>query len=293
MSIPKTITLRDGRTLAYVECGDAKGAPVFHFHGHPGSRLESLIADKAARSAGVRLIGIDRPGMGFSDFKVGRRLLDWPDDVVELADALGLNQFSVQGASGGGPYAIACAYRLADRLLACGIIAGLGPIHRLGTDGMMLTNRVQFALARRMPWLVRGLLWAYLGRYGKYVDNEDSIELLASKMTQGLQNSTKDPDAPNLYIRETLEAFRQGSRGVAYDASLFTRPWGFELEDVTFENVYLWHGERDRHVPVEMARVLATKIPHCRARYFVDENHMAVVFNHLDEVLKAMVLLPC
>ena len=287
-SRPKTITLRDGRTLAYVECGDVEGTPVFHFHGHPGSRLEALIADKVARSVGVRLIGIDRPGMGFSDFKRGRQILDWPDDVVELADALSINRFSVQGASGGGPYALACAYRLADRLLACGIIAGLGPIHRLGTDGMMLTNRLQFALARRTPWLVQILLWAYLGRYRKYVDDEEMLDLLGVKMGQGLQGTTNDPDVPKLYIRETVEAFRQGSRGATYDASLFARPWGFDLEEVTFENMHLWHGERDVHVPVEMARVIATKLPQCQARFFADEDHMAVVFNHLEEVMKAM-----
>ena len=287
-SMPKTITLRDGRTLAYIECGDAEGTPVFHFHGHPGSRLEALIADKTARDVGVRLIGIDRPGMGFSDFKMGRRLLDWPGDVAELANALGIDRFSVQGASGGGPYALACAYRLADRLLACGVIAGLGPIYRLGTEGMMLTNRVQFALARRMPWLVRTLLWAYLGRYRRYVDDGEGLELLGAKMAQGLRISTKDPDVPKLYIQETLEAFRQGSRGAAYDASLFARPWGFELADITFEKVYLWHGERDVHVPIEMARAVATQIPQCQARYFAGEDHMMVVFNHLKEIMQVM-----
>ena len=287
-SMTETITLHDGRTLAYIDCGDAEGTPVFHFHGHPGSRLEVLIADKTASDTGVRLIGIDRPGMGFSDFKKGRRILDWADDVAELADALGINQFSVQGASGGGPYALACAYRLADRLLTCGVIAGLGPIHLLGTKGMMLTNRLQFALAKRMTWLVQMLFQAYLGRYRSYLDDEKKFEILAAKMVRGLQHTIKDPDAPRLYARETLEAFRQGSRGAAYDASLFAQPWGFALEEIIFENVYLWHGERDIHVPIGMARAVGAKLPHCQARYFADEDHMAVVFNHLGEVMRAM-----
>lgn len=287
-NMTETITLHDGRTLAYVDCGDAEGTPVFHFHGHPGSRLEALIADKAARDVGVRLIGVDRPGMGFSDFKRGRRILDWADDVAELADALGINQFSVQGASGGGPYALACAYRLADRLLACGVIAGLGPIHLLGTQGMMATNRLQFALAHRTTWLVQLLFWAYLGRYRSHLDDEGKFEVLAAKMMQGLQHTIKDPDAPRLYARETLEAFRQGSRGASYDASLFAQPWGFALEDITFKNIYLWHGERDVHVPVDMVRAVEAKLPQCQAHYFANEDHMAVVFNHLGDVMKAM-----
>ena len=290
---PKTITLRDGRALAYIECGDAAGASVFHFHGHPGSRLEALIADKAARTVGVRLIGIDRPGMGYSDFMPGRRLVDWPDDVAELADALGIDRFAVQGASGGGPYALACAYRLADRLSACGIIAGLGPIHRFGTVGMMPLNRVQFALAHRMPWLVRGLFWTYLGRYRRYLDDETQLNQFIEQMAQGLQNTTNDPDAPKLYARETLEAFRQGSRGPAYDAAIFSRPWGFALEEIAFENIYLWHGARDVHVPITMARSVATKLPHCHTHYFAAADHMTVVFNHLAEILQTMSAIKC
>ena len=104
----KTIRLRDGRLLGYAEYGVPEGKPVLHFNGFPGTRFEaSLIADAAAR-VGVRLIGVDRPGMGLSDFQPGRRILDWPDDVLELADALGLERFAVMGVSGGGPF---CALR--------------------------------------------------------------------------------------------------------------------------------------------------------------------------------------
>lgn len=70
-----------------------------------------------------------------------------------------------------------------------------------------------------------------------------------------------------------------------YSRSLGDSSW---REDVTLENVYLLHGERDVHAPVEMACAIATKIPQCRTRYFADENHMVVVFNHLEEVMQAM-----
>jgi pimeloyl-ACP methyl ester carboxylesterase len=66
--------------------------------------------------------------MGLSDYKKDRTILDWPDDVVELADALGIDKFPIEGISGGGPYAAACAYKIPDRLTACGIISGLGPM---------------------------------------------------------------------------------------------------------------------------------------------------------------------
>ena len=86
-----TLMLRDGRSLGYAECGDPEGKPVFHFHGHPGSRLEITLAARPAPEIGVRHIGIDRPGIGLSDFKPHRQILDWPDDVVDLASGLERN----------------------------------------------------------------------------------------------------------------------------------------------------------------------------------------------------------
>ena len=70
--------------------------------------------------------------------------------------------FAVQGASGGGPYALACACKNPDRLTARGVIAGLGPIYELGIGGMMPLNRLQFTVARKTPWLLQPLFWAVL-----------------------------------------------------------------------------------------------------------------------------------
>src|SRR5512142_3400638 len=110
------MTLRDGRTLAYLEVGPATGSPVFHFHGHGSSPLEALALADAAGRARVRLIALDRPGIGFSSPRSGDRLLDWPADVAEAADRLSIARFAVQGMSAGAPYALACAHALPGRV---------------------------------------------------------------------------------------------------------------------------------------------------------------------------------
>src|SRR5439155_16354079 len=102
------IRLRDNRLLGYAEYGTSSGYPVIFFHGMPGSRLEGALGHEAAIGQNVRLVAPDRPGYGLSDFKRRRRMLDWADDVVELADALGIDRFAVAGISGGGPYVAAC-----------------------------------------------------------------------------------------------------------------------------------------------------------------------------------------
>ena len=112
----QSITLSDGRSLGFQRLGDPDGCPLFFFHGTPGSRLVLSQNDRIAQIPGLHLILPERPGYGLSDPKPGRVLLDWPNDVVELADYLGLDSFAVAGESGGGPHALACAYRLADRV---------------------------------------------------------------------------------------------------------------------------------------------------------------------------------
>jgi len=91
------LELKDGRNLGYAEAGDLNGIPIFHFHGHPGSRLEVKIFGQKPKEHGIHLILVERPGHGLSDFIPGRTLLDWPDDVIELADHLGLDKFIVEG----------------------------------------------------------------------------------------------------------------------------------------------------------------------------------------------------
>jgi pimeloyl-ACP methyl ester carboxylesterase len=146
------LRLKDGRMLGYAEYGDPSGTPVFAFHGFPGSRITFRIADDAARRRGVRIIAPDRPGMGLSTFQPGRNLLDWPQDVGELADALGIDRFAVAGVSGGGPYVAACAFALRARVTVAAIISGIGPLRRgEDTKGMLPTNRLIFGAQRWVP----------------------------------------------------------------------------------------------------------------------------------------------
>ena len=284
----RTLKLSDGRALGYSEYGEAAGKPLLHFHGHPGSRLEGALMHETAVRRGVRLIVPDRPGIGLSDFKPGRRLLDWPDDVVELANSLKLDRFAVVGVSGGGPYAIVCAYGIPERLTACGIIAGVGPIVRFGTRGMMMANRIQFTIAPHLPWLLRTALWAMFGRRRKLLNDRERLRRAALRMVTGLprpdREAVTDPAIAEAYLRETLEAFRCGSRGPTHDAVLYSTPWEFELEDVAFENVHLWHGHLDVNVPIRMGRAVAEAIPGCRARFYPEEAHLSLAIRRLDEV---------
>ena len=118
----KCIRLRDGRSLGYAEFGSPTGYPIFLFNGSV-SRLFYPLDDTFAISANARIITAERPGIGLSTFKPNRTILDWPTDLEELADALGLHQFAIAGASAGGPYAAACAFKLPHRVTALALVS--------------------------------------------------------------------------------------------------------------------------------------------------------------------------
>src|SRR5919108_581927 len=96
----------------------------------PSGRTEEArpVGREAPDAAGVRLVLVDRPGYGRSDHQPGRRLLDWPGDVAQVADALGVELFAVFGMSGGGPHAAACGYALPERVSAVGLVSSPGPV---------------------------------------------------------------------------------------------------------------------------------------------------------------------
>jgi pimeloyl-ACP methyl ester carboxylesterase len=280
----QTLHLRDGRRVGYAEYGDAEGVVGFYFHGHPGSRLEARFADETAAAAGIRVIALDRPGYGLSDYQSKRRILDWPGDVAEVADTLGLERFSVFGGSGGGPYALACAHELPDRVTRAGLIGSVAPYDAPGaTSGMRWQNRVGFQLGARFPPLAR-LIMRSMERQVRGRP-ERVVDAVAAAMSPADVLIVRRPDVRELLAADLTEAFRQGSRGPALDVVLLGSPWRFRLEAIE-PAVLLWHGEDDALVPLAMARHLEATIPDCRATYFPGEGHLLFV-DHISEIVEA------
>jgi pimeloyl-ACP methyl ester carboxylesterase len=279
----QTILLKDGRQLAYAEYGDPRGIPVFLFHGVPGSRIFRPPLDDLTARAGVRLITVDRPGMGGSDFQPGRRLSDWPADVSALADSLGQKRFAVCGHSAGGPYALVCAARIPDRLTAAAAISGLGPVEAPGAmDGMRPRNRLGFACGRYLPWPVWRLgIWILFHRAKNHpeefvhpdVEDPANPDNAMLAMPGGLQ----------VCLDSTREAFRQGMIGHALDSYLVVHPWDFSLREIRMP-VHLWHGLEDCDAPIGMARAVARALPDCRAHFLEGEGHL-LIFKYWKEIL--------
>jgi|SRR5581483_153796 len=270
------LQLRDGRLLAYQRYGDLQGRPLFFFHGFPGSRLQAALLHEHALAAKICIVAPDRPGFGLSTPSPSRTILSWPDDVAQLADDLGYARFGVIGVSCGGPYALACAHRLADRIDYVGTLAGMGPMDVRGLrDGQLRFLRVLFGLARVHPRLISPLLW--LDRRIFRGDAKAAIRAIAPMLTPPdrslLQN---DAIAAARFAASLAEAYRQGIEGAMREAHLIAKPRGFALADIRIP-VHVYQGDQDRNVPPQMGRYVASTLPYGRFRSYPDEGHLSIV----------------
>ena len=281
-----TLTLKDGRTLAYAEYGKLDGIPVFFFHGIPGSRLFRP-PDEVTTRLGVRLITTDRPGSGLSTYKTKRRIPDWPADLVQLADHLGIGKFFVAGHSGGGPYTLACAWALPERVRGASVLSGAGPSDaKEGLDAMTSLNKFGFTIGPRIPWPVWRLIVWYLYRMGH--DNPAYLfERAAGDRPASDTAVLNQPGVRELNYASQSEALRQGTQGYALEARLLTLPWGFDLPEIRVP-VHVWHGDADVDAPVVMGKVVAARIPNSTLTICQGEAHM-LLFPHWEEILTQLI----
>lgn len=277
----ETIRLQDGRKLAYAEWGSSQGRPVFFLQGIPGGRLTRWWDDALPAARGARVITVDRPGIGRSDGKPGRSVADWGADLEELADHLGLERFAVIGFSAGGPYALASAWRLPERVTAVALVSAMGRTDMPGVVDEMATARFQ-RLAHRSPRAM-GLIYAVLARRARR--DPDAAHERFFRDSSRVDRAVLDrPEVKARWMPAFVEATHQGGRGLAEDTRVAQRPWGFEPAEIRVP-VYLWQGRRDRIVPPSHAERWVEELPDCRPVWCDDEGHF-LIQDHFEEILE-------
>lgn len=289
LKLNQQFRLPDGRRLGYDEYGAADGMPIFYFHGSPSARLEfGLFGSEALlQSLNVHLIAVDRPGMGLSDFQPDRRLLDFPRDLLALADALRFERFAVLAYSLGGPSSLACAYAIPERLTRVGVVSGAALFdHPELMQNVNEGTRRYLNLPRENPFASRLFLGMMnlTARFFPRVMIKNAISLLPEPDRAFLA----DPAIQQGFIKLLREAFRQGTRGAFHESLLAISDWGFRLEEIRTK-LLLWHGELDQNVPVGMARYTAAAVPGCEAKYYPDEGHLSLFGSHAAKIIQSFV----
>ncbi|MET0779990.1 MAG: alpha/beta hydrolase, partial [Microbacterium sp.] len=256
-----------GRALGIAEFGDPAGTPVLWCHGGPGSRLEPLWLDDPAANAGLRLIGVDRPGYGMSDALPGRSISDGVADMIVVADALSIDRFATVGCSTGGSYALAAAAIEPDRVLAvvaCCSMTDMSSLPARATMSQPHAHAVWDAPDRDAA------IAAAVEAHG-----ENGSKLLNGPTGPGLGGFDKDIFADPAWMKAAMTGFAQmffhGLQGYADDRIADGSGWiDFDVARIVCP-VSLLHGTADRMVDVIHPRHTADIVP--GAELVVVEGH--------------------
>ncbi|TDU04715.1 pimeloyl-ACP methyl ester carboxylesterase [Streptomyces sp. 846.5] len=260
----RMVSAKDGRRLRVEEWGKKDGTAVFVLHGTPGSRIGVAPRHSVLYRQGIRLIAYDRPGYGWSDRHLGRRVVDAAEDVEAIANHLEVDRFAVVGRSGGGPHALACAARLGDRVTGTAALVGLAP--RIGDDGMGdawyegmgAGNREEYGRA------VEGLdaLTESLRDRARAIHRApgELIEQLLAEVKAADLQVIADAGIRRILKDSYREALRQDGAGWIDDALAFVSDWGFRLSEIK-SKVLLWHGMDDVFSPVRHSSWLDEHLP--------------------------------
>lgn len=283
--VQHSIELAEGRRVAYWEMGDRDWPVVLYCHGTPGSGLELNLARPVLERGelDVRLIGVNRPGYGRSSYLRYEGFLSWARMVEEVVDRIDVGQFTVIGASGGSPFALACAHALPDRIRRVAIVAGVAPPD---TEGMEESATLTHESPSRWHRVVRygGLAVATrAGLEGWLADR------LVAALSEPDREAMADPAAA-ASLRQILgEAFAHMGQATALEGGLLMRPWDFDPALVT-QPVGIWHGEEDNRIPARVAPSFAERLSNATCVLWPDHGHFSwAMSDDLNDVVTFLV----
>lgn len=268
-----------GIRLAYTVHGLAGDRVIFYFHGFPGCHVEGEWLDfqRIALQLNCRIICIDRPGMGNSEFVPGRKMADWPATVSALADHLGVEMFSVMGLSGGGPYVLATAWGIPERLQAAVVVSGMVPFHFPESK-----HDIAVTLPAKSPSIRKILARAF--RTGVNLAPVWLAEKVVKILPQADQKLFSDRENLRHLLNTYRTALKQGTIGYLHEAEIYRRFWGFNPADITFPVIW-WHGTADKNVTIGSARRLADELPVCSPHFIEGEGHFSLIASSVEAII--------
>lgn len=271
--------------LAYQEYGCAHGTPVFYFHDSGSSRLEASFFDDAGRQHGFRLIAVDRPGIGGSDYYQAASPVDFCNDVLQLADVLGIERFGVMSLGAGGIFALTLAHHHPERVSFKLSLAGV--------PGSVFNESHEQSYAASCWNELTPLLIKFLVRIRHRFfpdDPQQSIERLQKYLSYTDRKILADPQVFSALALDQQEALRNGYQGVAQDLAVCYRKLDFRLRDVSVPTV-IWQGGADRLSQRADCEYMVARMPDVRYHRVPNRGHfffihrMDQVFDGLREVL--------
>lgn len=265
------LRVTDDRTLGYAVFGRGEPAVVW-LHGTPGGRRQVPPGARAfAVAHGIRVIGIERPGIGDSTAHLYPDVRAFADDVEVVLDELAIERCGVVGLSGGGPYALACAHSL-PRVRACAVLGGVAP-----TRGPEAIAGGVSTLARFAPLVERvhrplGTALSLAVRSAHPLASP-AFDLFMRFSREGDREVFAAPGMKEMFLDDMLRGSRSGLHSLVFDYLLFSRPWGFSLAEIPTP-AHFWHGDADPFVPLQHGEHQAKLVPRSSLTVQPGQSHL-------------------
>jgi len=278
------------RSVCVREGGDPEGTPVLYFHGTPGSRLDLDFGDQTAQGLGVRLISFDRPAYGRSS-PAPFGLQSVAEDGQVVADRLGLDRFATFGWSGGGPFALAAAAVMGERVSAVGVACGPGSFQQVPGALEKLEQSDLTALALLPDEPARAAEQFCVGAEMMVAFREDEQTFMSGMdaiFGDGDADVLADPTLRHHLFAMVSEGLRQGAGGGGWDNVAWLGQWDVDLAAVRCP-VRLWYGERDANIPPTHGQWLADNLSDAHLVVYSGEGHLGPM-RHLPEMLRSLTL---
>ena len=268
------VSVTGGRKLGYAQYGAPGGRGVLWFHGTPGARGQlHPSTKKIASRQDFRIVTVERPGIGESTPHLYSSVLEWVDDIGLLTGALGIDRFAVVGLSGGGPYALACAHEMPERVVAAGILGGVAPTvgpeaARGGLTSLTPYAAPVFKRGRKVFGKAMSLAIRFLAPFADPV-----MDIYLNVMPPGDRLVFADLATRRAFQQDLIRGSRGGMQSMFTDLVLFGRPWGFSLRNIRVP-VEFWHGDADTFVPLSHGHHMASLIPDAQVNVRPEEGHL-------------------
>lgn len=282
------IAVGDDRQIGFAEFGDPQGRAIFWLHGTPGARRQiPMEARVYAEQHRIRLIGVDRPGIGSSTPHSYDTVVAFADDLRTMADTLGLEKFAVVGLSGGGPYTLGCAAAIPDRVVVAGVIGGVAPT--MGPDaitgGLMGNLGTRVAPLLQVAGVPIGLVASAIIRFIRPVASPVT-DLYGRVSPEADRRLLARPEIKAMFLDDLLNGSRKQLSAPFSDVVVFARDWGFRLSDIQVP-VRWWHGDADHIVPYAHGQHVVSRLNDAELYPMPGESHLAGL-GRAEEILHTM-----
>ncbi|WP_199315508.1 MULTISPECIES: alpha/beta hydrolase [Oscillatoriales] len=274
-----TMQLHDDRRLAWSEWGLVEGIPVLFCTGAGMSGWLGFGANDIP-NLGLKLIAIDRPGLGLSDPHPNKTLSSWVDDIGEFIQSEDLHDVLAVGFSQGAPFTFALA--------AGGLVKAIA----------IVSGQDELSHPSLLPLLhpdVKGTILAiqqdpvgFEQRFSQMA-TADGLWQLIIGMSAECDRVLYESDTFSQAFRRSLqEGFSQGAQGYVRDLLNALSSWQIKLEEIAVP-VDLWYGGLDTstvHSP-DFGATLAKRLPFAE-RIFQPEEGGSILWTQSWHILSKL-----